>query len=238
MRFDTSVSQVGSQSANEGYEQLLARRARLEAERDGAGAVVFPPQLTTSADPRVRDVTQRELRLFKLRRDERTGTLELLEQRVHQYESEIASYQAQIGAIERQMVLIKPELEGLRKLHDKQLVTLARVNEMERTAVQLEGSRAALELNIAELRAHISETREQMLNVDKQMHSDLGTQLTEVNAQLNDQNVRVASAGDTYARSVIRAPQSGTIDKIAFATVGSAVPPAQPICRSCPIATS
>ena len=234
MRFDTAVSQVGSQSAAEGYEQLLARRARLEAERDSAQAVLFPAQIATSTDPRVREVIKRESRLFDLRRQERRGTLDLLGQRVHQYEGEIASYQAQIGATERQMVLIKPELEGLRRLHEKQLVTIGRINEMERTAVQLEGSKAALQSTIAQSRAHIAETREQMLNVDKQMRSDAGTQLADVNAQLNEQNVRVASTSDAYARSIIRAPQSGTVDKIAFATVGSAVPPAQPILQIVP----
>lgn len=233
MRFDTSVSQVGSASAAEGREQLLARRARLEAERD-ATPIRFPAELTGSKDPRVQEMVARELRLFNLRGTERRGTLDLLAQRVRQSESEIASYQAQIAAIEQQMVLIKPELAGLRKLQEKQLVTINRVNQMERTAVQLEGSKAALESNIAQSRARISETREQMLNVDKQVRSEAGTQLAEVNAQLNDQNVRVASAHDAFTRSVIRAPQSGTVDKIAYTTIGSAVPPTQPIMQIVP----
>lgn len=234
LRFDTNVSQVGSQSAAEGYEQMLARRARLEAERDGMGAIAFPQELTRSTDPRVREVLVRELRLFELRRAERRGTLDLLGQRVRQYESEIRSFEAQIDAIDRQRVLIEPELAGLRKLYKENLVTIGRINQMERTAVQLEGSKAALQSNIAQSRAQISETREQMLNVDKQVRSEAGTQLAEVNAQLNEQHVRVASSADVYARSVIRAPQSGTVDKIAFATVGSAVPPAQPILQIVP----
>jgi HlyD family type I secretion membrane fusion protein len=234
MRFDTNVSQVGSESAAETYEQLLARRARLEAERDGAGAIVFPKELTASKSANVPELIARETRLFNLRRTERSGTLDILTQRVRQYESEIRSFEVQIGATERQLVLIGPELEGLRKLHEKQLVTVGRINQMERTAVQLEGSKAALQASIAQSRAQISETRQQMLGVDKQMRAEAGTQLADVNAQLSEQHVRVASSADTYARSVIRAPQSGTVDKIAFSTVGSAVPPAQPILQIVP----
>jgi HlyD family secretion protein len=228
------VSQVGSESASEGLEQLLARRARLQAEREGAGTILFPAELAASTSPAAREVMERERRLFHLRRAERSGTLELLNQRVRQYESEIQSYRAQIDAIERQMVLIQPELEGLRRLHEKQLVTLNRINAMERTAVQLEGSKAALESNIAQTRGRISETREQMLNVDKTMRSDAATQLADVMAQINEQQVRVASTGDTLARSEIRAPQSGTVDKVAFTPVGSAVPAGQPILQIVP----
>lgn len=234
MRFDTAVSQVGSQSATESLGQLLARRARLQAEREGLPVIAFPAELTASKDPDAPDLMRREQRLFELRRTERAGTLGLLNQRIQQYESEIQSYQAQIAATERQMALIEPELTGLRELHDKQLVTLNRVNTMERAAVQLEGSRAALQSNIAEARAHISETREQMLNVDKTMRSDAATQLGELAVQINEQQLRVATADDTVARSEIRAPQSGTVDKIAFTTVGSAVPPAQPILQIVP----
>jgi HlyD family secretion protein len=234
MRFDTTVTEVGSQSAAESLGQLLARRARLQAEREGASRIDFPPELTNSKDPAAPELMRREQRLFELRRTERAGTLDLLAQRIEQYQSEIQSFQSQIAATERQMALIEPELAGLRELHDKQLVTLNRVNTMERAAVQLQGSRAALQSNIAEARAHISETREQMLNVDKTMRSEAASQLSDVSVQINDQHVRVATADDTVARSEIRAPQSGVVDKIAFTTVGSAVPAAQPILQIVP----
>jgi len=234
MRLDQGVSSVGAESAALGLEQLLARRARLEAERDGASSILFPPDLAAKTDARAREAMTRERQLFALRRRERDGSIALLNQRVRQYDEQIASYRAQIAAIESQMTLIEPELAGLRKLHDRQLVTINRLNEMERTAVQMKGSKAALESNIAEARAHISEANEQILNVDKQVRSDAGTQLAEVVGQLNDQQVRVATTSDTVDRSEIRAPQSGVVDKIAFTTIGSAVPATQPLLQIVP----
>lgn len=153
---------------------------------------------------------------------------------MRQYQEQIGSYNAQIAAFDQQMVLVEPELAGLRKLHEKQLVTINRLNEMERAAVQMRGSKAALQSNIAESRARIAEASEQMLNVDKQIRSDAATQLAEVVGLLNDQQVRVATTSDTVDRSVIRAPQSGTVDKIAFLTIGSAVPANQPMLQIVP----
>jgi HlyD family type I secretion membrane fusion protein len=232
LRLDTSVSKVGSQSASTGLDQLLARRARLQAERDEASAIRFPPELVNAADGR--ETMASERRLFSLRREERRGTLALLGERIRQYESQINSFEVQIDANEKQIVLIQPELAGLRKLYARQLVPINRINQMERTAVELEGSKAALQSNIAEARAHISETREQMLNVDKTARSDAANALAEASTQINEQQLRSASAGDTFARSVIRAPQSGVVDRIAFTTLGSAVPAAQPILQIVP----
>lgn len=234
VRLDTTVTQVGSQSASQGLEQLLIRRARLEAERDGAASLRLPPELTATGDARVRELIAREQGLFALRRAELTGTLDLLRQRIEQLDSEIGGYRVQIDAIERQLVLIAPELEGLRRLHEKQLVTINRLNSAERAAVQLEGSKAALQSNIAQARARIAETREQSLNVTKNMRSEAATQLADVVAQINEQQVRVATTADAFARSDVRAPQSGTVDKIAYTTTGSAVPAAQPILQIVP----
>jgi HlyD family secretion protein len=234
LRFDTAVTSVGSVSASQGLEGLLGTRARLEAERDGAAAIRFPPELSNMRDPAIREVVERERRLFALRRQDRLGALSLLSQRINQYDDQIRGLEAQIAAIDRQARLIEPELAGLRRLYEKQLVTLGRINELERTAVQLQGSRAELTANISQTRAHISETREQMLNIDKTNRSEAGTQLATVVAQINEQQVRSASATDTHDRSVIRAPQSGTIDKLAYTTIGSAVPPNQPILQIVP----
>ena len=234
MRFDSSVSSIGSESAGLGLGQLQASRARLEAERDGAGGIRFPSALMASRDPAVIEAMARERRLFALRQSDRKGALSLLTQRVGQLEDQILSLQAQIEAIDAQAKLIGPELDGLRRLYEKKLVTLGRINELERTAVQLQGSRAALTANIAEARGRISETREQMLNVDKAARSEAASELAQVVAQINDQQVRRASADTSFTRSVIRAPQSGTVDKLAFTTIGSAVPPNQPILQIVP----
>ncbi|RYY47800.1 MAG: HlyD family type I secretion periplasmic adaptor subunit [Sphingomonadales bacterium] len=234
MRFDTSVSAVGSESASSGLEQLLARRARLQAERDGAGAVQFPAELTQGASAQASDVMIRELRLFNLRREERRGAMALLQERVRQSNEQIESYRVQIVAIDEQVRLIEPELVGLRELYAKQLVTINRINQMERSAVQLQGSKAALQSNIAEARARISETREQMLNIDKSARSEAARELAEVVSQLSDQQVRAASATDTFQRAVIRAPQSGVVDRVAFSTIGSSIPPSEPIFQIVP----
>lgn len=231
LQLDTDVTTVGSSSAETGYLELVARRARLGAERDGRSTIAFPPVLSSEAGAAYR---ARERRNFELGRRERASNRKLLGERIAQYEQEIAGYRAQIDAIDGQMKLIGPELEGVRKLYAQKLITVSRMNELERTAVQLQGTRASLESQIARARAHIAETQEQMVAIDQSRRTDAAAELAQIAPQLNDQEVRRASAQDQLHRSVIRAPQNGVIDKLAYTAIGSAIPAGQPILELVP----
>lgn len=231
LRLDTDVTAVGSSAAANGLIELRARRARLEAERDGDTAPRFPADLDTAHGGAI---LARERRVFDLRRREREGMILLLAERVRQYEEEIGGYRAQVEAVDGQSKLVGPELEGLRRLYQRQLVTITRINELERTAVQLRGTRAALTSQIAAARARIAETREQILGVDKAARSDAASELAQIAPMLNDQEVRSASARDAFRRAVIRAPQGGVVDKLVYNTIGSAIPANQPILEIVP----
>lgn len=235
MRLDTSVSATGAELTGATADELAARRARLEAERDGAGSIRFPDALRRNASPSASQAMLREQRLFSLRRNERATQLALLREREVQVLAEIDSYQVQIDATREQERLIAPELQGLRDMYERKLVTLNRLNQLERTAVSLQGTAASLEANIAQSRARIAEIRQQIFSVDRATRSEAGTELASVIATANDAEVRSVSAQDALDRSLIRAPYAGVIDKVAFATPGSFVPPGQPIMEVVPV---
>lgn len=234
MRFDTTVSGVGSEVAAKSLDELLAQQARLRAERDELPAIAWPADLLTSRSPAAQAAMASESRLFSLRRAARLGQQAQLRQRVAQLESQISSYRTQIGASRSQSALIEPERDGMRSLYAKKLVTVNRMNELERTAVALTANAASLEANIAQARAQISEVRSQAITLAQDARSQAGVELAEVTARVADSRVRKASAGDTFDRSLIRAPQSGTVDKLAYNTIGGVVPAAQTIMEIVP----
>lgn len=234
MRLDTTVAGVSADVSQEGLTQLLARRARLEAERDGRSFPAFPAQLLNSGTPAARQAIAEESRLFRLKQQARNGLHAQLQDRIRQMEQQIDGYQSQISANSQQSALIKPELEGVRGLWEKKLVTINKLNSLERTAVELDGASAAHSANIAQTRSRISEIRQQAIQLDQEARSQAGTELAEVITALNDQQVRKVSTGDTFDRSVIRAPHDGIVDKLAFSTIGGVVPPAETIMEIVP----
>jgi len=234
IQLEDNVTGLNASLSVQTVDQLLAQRARLMAERENAPAIAFPPELTRNASSSAAAAMASEQRLFNLRRSERTSLRGQLAQRVVQLEQQIDSYRAQIGALQQQKVLIEPEREGVRDLWKKGLVTINRLNQLERAAVDMDGSIASLQANIAQTRARITETRQQIISIDQNARSEAGTELAQVMTTLNEQQVKSASASDQFSRTEIRAPYSGTVDKLAFATVGGVIQPAQKIMEIVP----
>lgn len=234
MRLDDRVTGADALYSNLTVEQLLAQRARLEAERLGTGSVVFPPRLTQSSEASARGAMDDERRLFAIRRSEQQQLSAQLAARVSQFNQEIAGYRAQIASLRQQRTLIEPERRSAQELWDKQLVTISRLNQLERTAADLEGNIASLEAQIASTRARITEAQEQSIQLGETRRAEAGKELADVNTALNQQQLRSVVASDQQNRSEIRAPYSGTVEKIAFAAIGDVVKPAEPIMEIVP----
>lgn len=234
VRLDATVSGAEAAFSALTVSQLLAQRARLEAERLGSGAIVFSPELLRSSEPGARQAMADEARLFAIRRSELGGLRAQMGSRVVQLQRQIEGYRAQIDALQRQAVLIEPERAGVRELWEKDLVTVSRKNQLERESVDLQGSIASLNAQIAQTQARITETREQAIQLSETRRSEAGTQLAALNASLNDQRVRNVSSGEQKSRSLVRAPYAGVVDKLAVNAIGDVVPPAQTILEVVP----
>ena len=234
LRLDDKVLGADAQYSSLTVDQMLAQKARLEAERLGAPSITFPPELLRRTDASARAAMADEQKLFAIRRAEGSGLYAQLQSRIAQYHQEIAGYRTQIAALRQQSALIAPELEGVRKLYDKKLVTIARLNQLERTAVDINGSIGALNAQIAQTMGRIAETREQMIQINQTRRSESGNQLAQINGNLNAQQVRSVSATDARDRAMIRAPYDGIVDKLAFSTIGGTIRPAETILEIVP----
>jgi HlyD family type I secretion membrane fusion protein len=234
MRLDDQVSGTQSELSSLTVDQLMAQRARLEAERLGTALIAFPAELRARTDPGARKAMADEDKLFRIRASEQGGMRAQLGARVAQYRKQIDGYQAQIGALQKQAALIEPERASVKELWDKNLVTISRMNQIERTSVDMQGSIASLQAQIAQTEARITEANEQLLQMGQTRRADAGTQLATINGTLNQEQIRSVNANDQHDRSIIRAPYSGTVDKIAFSTIGDVVKPAETIMEVVP----
>lgn len=233
-RLDNMVIESTASLSALSLDQLIAQKARLEAEQLGFGSVKFPESLANRADESARQAMANERRMFALRQQEIGGMTAQLTARARQYSEEIAGYRAQIAALKKQAALIDPERHAMQTLYGKGLVTLSRLNQLERTAVDLDGSSGALQAQIAQANSRISEARAQAIQIVQARRAEAGAQLTQVNEQLNQQQARTVSAIDERDRSVIRAPNDGVVEQLALTTVGGVVRPAEVIMEIVP----
>ncbi|WP_232495449.1 HlyD family type I secretion periplasmic adaptor subunit [Novosphingobium kaempferiae] len=235
LRLDSTVSGATASYTGENVDQLLARAARLTAERDNAQGISFPAELLRRADdPNVAILMEQERKTFALRQQARQSMAEQLRQRISQTQADVSGARAKADSFREQADLINDELEATRKLYEKRYTTLDRLNALERSASGLGAEARGASEAATSGTARIGELRMQMGSLRADARSTAAAELMDVLARISELRRAQVAADDSYERAVIRAPQSGTIDKLAFRTIGGVVPAGQTILELVP----
>lgn len=207
-----------------------ARKARLEAERDGAERVTVPPALRgREDDPAVAATLASETRLFMSRRAAADVQRSQLRERIAQSHEEIRGLAAQLAARQAQAVLIEQELAGVQKLYDQSLVAITRLTSLQREASRLGGEQGSLTSDTARARGRIAEIGLQIAQIDEDIRREVTTELRDIDGKIADLSERRVAARDQLDRIDIRAPQDGIVHQLAVHTIGGVIAPAEQI---------
>jgi HlyD family secretion protein len=204
--------------------ELAARQAREEAERDGLDKVTFPAELLArKSDPDVAKAVTGEQRQFEIRRTSREGQKAQLRERMIQLRQEIGGYEAQITSKDKQVEWVGKELVGVYELWEKNLIPYTRVTSLEREKERLVGERGQLMAAIAQSKGKIAEIELQILQVDQDMRTEVGKDLAEIRARTAELIERKVAAEDQLKRVDIRAPIDGVVLQLTVHTVGGVI---------------
>jgi HlyD family secretion protein len=230
VRLDETVTRANLAIVTKGLNELAARKARLETERDGLDAIKFPDELLARQnDPDVASAIGSERKLFSLRHNARTGQRSQLRQRVGQLQEEIGGLTAQQTAKGKEITLIERELTGVRDLFQKNLIQINRLTQLEREATRLDGERGQLTASVAQSKGKIAELELQVLQIDQDLSSEVAKELRDVDGKIGEFVERKVTAEDQLKRIDIRAPQDGTVFQLNVHTIGGVVTPADAI---------
>jgi HlyD family secretion protein len=224
IRLDATVTRANLAAVSKKRDQLRARQARLQAERDDLPAVAAPPELVAQLTPEdAKALMASERRLFAARRTSREGQKARLREQVGQLREQIVGLDAQQQAKGDEIALIAEELEGQNALFKKGLTTLYRLNSLKRQSARLRGERGQLVAGIASARGRIAEIELQLLQVDQTMRTEVATELRDIENQLAELAEQEIAARDQLQRIDIKAPISGAVHQLAVHTVGGVV---------------
>ena len=153
LRFDNKFLRSDLTVVNEQLFEMLARSARLEAERDGADEIEFGEALIiASGSSVVAELMAGQNNLFKARRNSLDREAALLAERKAQIDEQIRGTEAQATALSIQRKLIDEELVDESSLLEKGLSQATTVRGLQREAARIEGLMAELSATVAERR--------------------------------------------------------------------------------------
>jgi HlyD family secretion protein len=224
VRLDDTQTRANLAIVTKALNELTARQAREEAERDGVETIEFPQELLDRMDDAdVAKAVNGERKQFEVRSQTRDGQKAQLKERILQLKEEISGYAAQIVSKDNQIVWIKKELAGVNELWSKNLIPYTRVTALEREKERLEGERGQLVATSAQAKGKITETELQILQVDQDMRTEVGKDLADIRGRVAELVEKKVAAQDQLKRIDIRAPQNGMVHQLTVHTVGGVI---------------
>ena len=231
LRLDTKQMQTSLTIVESQLFEMMARRGRLEAERDGRDTLTFEPELLEVAAerPEVADLVQGQQNLFVARRDNVARTTEQLAKRSAQIGNQIEGIEAQEKSLGRQLELIEKELANQQSLLERGLAQASGVLALQRQAASLDGQLGELAANKAQSQQRITEIEIEVLRLESQRREDAITRLRDLRSRELELIEQRQALMTDIERMEIRAPVSGIVYNMRIQTLRSVVRPADPV---------
>ena len=226
VRLDETVTRANLAIVTKGLNELAARKARLEAERDGARSdhvsrrAHRPPERSRRRAARCRasaSCSTCAAPRAPVRRSQ-------LRQRIGQLQEEIAGLTAQQNAKGKEIALIERELAGVRDLFAEepdpdQPADPARA----RGDAPRRRARLSSSPSVAQAKGKIAELELQIIQIDQELSSEVAKEMRDVDGKIGEFVERKVTAEDQLKRIDIRAPQDGTVFQSTVHTVGGVI---------------
>jgi len=236
IRLDDTNAKANVDLLSGQYYGYKAIEARLEAERDRQGEVVFPADLMALRDnPDVKRLMSIQVDQFTNRRKSLEGQISVLQQRQEQARQQINAYQAEVAAADRQLALTNDELNGTVELYQKGYAPKTKVLALQRQSAQLAGQKGDYQANIARAKDQIAEADMQIAQLQKDRDTEISDQLRDMHGKLIDLEPRFVTARDNLARTELRAPQTGRVVALTAYTVGGVIQPREHVLDIVPV---
>ena len=213
------------------YFELVARRARLQAERDNADELAFDETLLKVAeyDDEVEDLIEGQRNLFFARLESLQRESDQLAKRRDQIVNQVEGIDAQQTALKSQLALIERELGDQQSLLDRGLAQASRVLALQREEARLAGEVGDLTAQKAEAEGRTTEIDIEILKLSTTRREEAITQLRDMQYRERELAEQRSALLEKLKRMEIRAPVSGVVYGLTVFAPRSVIRAADPV---------
>lgn len=215
LRLDATQFSAQFTKEQEGYNALVARITRLQAEVDGASPQ-FPAGLVTTSPALV----AAERSLHQARQSELAAAISVANSQLDQTRTAVITRGQAKSLADRELALIGPLVE---KGIEPQIELLRAQSAASQATGEYRGAQSAVNQATSELRS-----------IREQFRSKAVDDLTAAKAELGGMGRELPALQDRVTRTELRAPISGTVNRVLVATVGGIVKPGEPLVEIVP----
>jgi len=216
-------AELGSNTST--VESLRARVARLNGEVRGT---------TPNYGGVSGSAVASEQALHSARNAELAGLTAAGNARTVQAERSVAEAQSMLAARRSNLNAAERELEMVRPLAEKQIVSRMDLLKAENSVTVAQSEVAAAEAGVSRAQSSIAESRAATAQARSDWMGRAGLELATAQAELSARESTMPALSDKVDRTTIRAPMTGRVNRVLVTTVGGSVSAGMPIAEIVP----
>lgn len=211
--------------------ELMARRGRLDAERDGQDLATYDPVLLDAAakSPDVMSLVDGQNRLLAARAESIAQEIDQLGKRRGQIANQVDGIVAQQTALTAQVALIEKELGDQQSLLDRGLAQASRVLALQREQARLSGQVGDLTAQKAQAEGRITEIDIEVIKLGTARREEAITRLRDLQYRELELAEQRRALLEQLNRLDIRAPVAGIVYGLEIFGTASVIRPADPV---------
>ncbi|MEI7376953.1 HlyD family type I secretion periplasmic adaptor subunit [Dickeya chrysanthemi] len=223
-----TLNAVDARTTSEGlgsqYDQLIAREARLLAEQRNQTSLVATPRLVEARQrPEVATIVALQEDLLRSRQQALKLETDGVRASIDGLEMSLVALQKVMTSKQSEQAVLSQQLQGLRPLAADNYVPRNKMLETERLFAQVSGELAQTSGEVGRTRRDIQQQKLRIAQRQQEYDKEVGSELSDVQAKLNEVISQREKADFNLANVQVRAPVAGTVVDLKVFTEGGVI---------------
>jgi adhesin transport system membrane fusion protein len=211
------------------YLELKAKSIRLEAE-----VTQKPFKVAKKLRKELGAHYSHEKSLYKINQRQLDRSVRILEEKVHQKESELREARSKEAQLKESYELISEEVSITKPLVDSGLVSHVDFLKLSREATSMKGDYNSVKLSIPRFKSIITEAKENIEETKLDFEQKSKEELTEVTSEMSRIKESEGALEDKVNRTLVRSPVKGVVKQLLINTIGGVLKPGMDIVEIVP----
>lgn len=227
MRLSDVQANTSVQQGQSKLWALKAQHARLSAEAEGLEKLTF-------ADDIPQEFQQLEMNAFRERATRMQSEKLVLRQQVSQRQSELAEAKTRVNGLATELDLTRKQSGLMEGLYKKGAASQMEMLEAQGRAQRLSTQYNDASGSIARLQSAVAEANARLEESNARVRADVRTELSQVSTEMSRFSLAVDGDEDRLARTEVRSPAAGFVNRLYFNTIGGVAKPGESLLEITP----
>lgn len=229
IKLDPTQLNVEFTQGRDGYHRLIARMARLEAEATLA-PVIFPGDVIEAAP----QIVAAERALYEARSQEFDAAIALAASKHEQSKQALADAQEALTSANESASFATEEFTMMTELVDKGLEPRVELMRAQQRNLATKSEKRRADIAVERAQFEISEALGEIDQIEKAFAAAAADELSQTKSELQSLKDELPALRDKVARTDVRAPIAGVVNRVLVSTIGGVVAPGESIVEIVP----